>query len=141
MSSENSSKVDVVKNIGSSIVGLQKDNPKLFYGGIVVLFLAFLFLLTGSEPEDAPQMNLSLVKGQTYIVKNPNGGSVLLLAKPMLGSADSGDEMNVCLVEPGTPAQYTEQTIVSYLHFVKVTVTSGECQGKSGWTSKINISQ
>ncbi len=141
MSSENSSKIDMVKNIGSNIVGLQKDNPKIFYGGIIVLFLLFLFLLTGGEPADAPQMSLSLVKGQTYVVKNPNGGSVLLLAKPMMGSADSGDEMNVCMVEAGTPAKFTEQTIISYLHFVKVSVISGECQGKSGWTSKINLSE
>ena len=141
MSSENSSKIDMVKNIGSSLMALRSDNPKVFYGGAVILFILILFLFAGGSPKDAPQMKASLVEGQTYIIRNPNGGEVLLTAKPMLGSSESGDDMNVCLVEPGTSAKYITQTIVSYIHFVQVSPTSGDCKGKNGWTSKINLSK
>jgi len=141
MSSENDSKLDMVKNIGSSIMALRTDNPKMFYGGAVVIFIVILFLFVSGGPSDAPQMKMSLVKGQTYIIKSPNGGKVLLLAKPMMGSSEYTEDINVCLVEPGTPAKFEDQTLVSFIHFVQVSPSSGDCNGKTGWTSKINISQ
>ncbi len=139
MSSEIDSKLDMVKNIGSNIMALREDNPKMFYGGAVVIFIVILFLFAGGGPSDAPQMKMSLVKGQTYIIKSPNGGKVLLLAKPMMGSSDLAED--TCLIESGTPAKYLEQTLVSYIHFVQVSPSSGDCSGKTGWTSKINLSQ
>lgn len=141
MSSEIDSKLEMVKNIGAKVMALRTENPKMFYGGAGVIFIIILFLFVSGGPSEAPQMKMTLVKGQTYIIKSPNGGKVLLLARPMMGSAEYGEDINVCLVEPGTPAKYMEQTLVSYIHFVQVSPSSGDCNGKTGWTSKINISQ
>ena len=84
-------------------------------------------------------MSINLVSGQNYVMKSPNGGKVLLTVRPIFGSAGSGEDNNVCLVKPETMVKLQEQTIVNYITYIKVAPQSGECQGKSGWTSKVNI--
>lgn len=141
MSNENNSKGEQITKIINNIVGLQKSNPKLFYGGLVVVLIFVLFAFVGSGTEDSAQMNINLVNGQNYVIKNPNGGEVLLTVRPIFGSAGSGEDNNVCLIKPETMVKLQEQTIVNYITYIKVAPQSGDCQGKSGWTSKVNIKQ
>ncbi|MCI0653214.1 MAG: hypothetical protein L0Y38_06975 [Methylococcaceae bacterium] len=145
MSNQNNSKSEqvaqVFKKITNSIIGLQKSNPKVFYGGAVLLLIFFLFTFVGSGTEDSSQMSMHLVNGQNYVMKNPNGGDVLLTIRPIFGSAGSGEDSNVCLVKPDTDVKVVEQTMANYITYVKVEPQGGDCQGKSGWTSKVNIKQ
>ena len=141
MSDENNTKSEMLKKAGSTLAKMQKNSPKLFFGGAAIILVLLLYFFVGSGEEQAPQMQTAMVKGQVYTLKNPNGGNVLLTVRPMFGSAESGDDMNVCLVESGTRAKFQEQTVVNTINYIKVAPESGDCQGKSGWTSKVSISQ
>lgn len=145
MNNQNISKSEqaakIFKKTTDFLFGLQKSNPKVFYGGAFVLLIFFLFTFVGSGPEDAVQMSVNLVNGQNYVMKNPNGGDVLLSTRPVFGSAGSGEDTNVCLVKPETVVKVTEQTMANYITYVKVEPQGGDCKGKSGWTSKVNIKQ
>ncbi len=139
MSNENNSKQEIIDKITSTVAGLQKDNPKILYGVLVVLVMLFIFNFVGSGTQDTVHSSTALVNGNTYTMLNPNGGETLLLSVPTFGSAGSGDDMNICLVDTGTSVKLDEQTVVNYINYVKVSPTEGSCQGKSGWTSKVNI--
>lgn len=139
MSNENNSKGEQVTKIINTILGLRKSNPSVFYGGLVALLIVVLFTFVGSGTEESAQMSVNLVNGQDYVIKNPNGGNVLLTVRPIFGSAGSGEDTNVCLVEPETLVTLQEQTIVNYITYVKVSPLGGGCQGKSGWTSRVNL--
>lgn len=108
-------------------------------GAVVVVILA-LFLGGGDDVKKAPQAVTAV--GQTVTLENPNGGMSHLTVVPGLVSASDAEEdkeQSVCLVKAGTKGQVEEEQIVSMLPFVKLKILDGECQGKSGWTSKINI--
>ncbi|MGH8558314.1 MAG: hypothetical protein ACRESZ_12800 [Methylococcales bacterium] len=141
MSNQNNSKSEQVAKIVNDSIGYLKANPKVLYGGGVVLLIVFLFTFVGSGAKDSEQMSMALVNNQDYVMKNPNGGEVLLTARPIFGSAGSGEDVNVCLVKPDTVVKVIEQTIANYIVYIKVVPQSGDCQGKSGWTSKVNIKQ
>ncbi|MCI0653785.1 MAG: hypothetical protein L0Y39_04840 [Methylococcaceae bacterium] len=141
MSNQNNSKSEQVAKIVNQLVGYLKTNPKALYGVGVVLLIFFLFTFVGSGTKDSAQMGLALVNNQDYVMKNPNGGGVLLTASPIFGSAGSGEDANVCLVKPDTVVKVLEQTMANYIVYIKVAPQSGDCQGKSGWTSKVNIKQ
>ncbi|SMF95315.1 hypothetical protein SAMN02949497_2675 [Methylomagnum ishizawai] len=107
-------------------------------GAVVVVFLAS-FMGGGDE---VTKVNTAAVAiGQTVTVENPNGGnSQLTLAPGMMGAADPEDtEQNVCLVKGAAKGTIEEEQIAGLLAYVKVKMLEGDCQGKSGWTSKINI--
>jgi hypothetical protein len=123
----------------NTIVGLKESNPKAFYGGIVILLLLFVFNFVGSGTEDSKAMSTNLVQGNTYSLQSPNGGKVLLMGMPTFGSAGSGEKTNLCTVKPGTKATLEEWTVVNYIHYVKVKPQDQQCDGKSGWTSKIHL--
>lgn len=125
----------------NSLVAYLKANPKMAIGVGVALVIFFLFNFCGSGAEDSKQMGIALVMNQDYVLKNPNGGEVLLTTRPVFGSAGSGEDTNVCLVKPDTVVKVVEQTIANYISYIKVTPQAGDCQGKSGWTSKVNIKQ
>jgi hypothetical protein len=139
MSNENKFKTEQVTKIINTIAGLKESNPKAFYGGIAALLLLFVFNFVGSGPEDSKAMSTSMVQGDTYSLQSPNGGQVLLMSMPTFGSAQSGEDTNVCLVDAGTKATLEEWTIVNFIHYVKVKPQNEQCAGKSGWTSKIHI--
>ncbi|MEE2767531.1 MAG: hypothetical protein VX679_08325 [Pseudomonadota bacterium] len=140
MSNESKFKTEQATKIINTIVGLKESNPKAFYGGIAVLLLLFVFNFVGSGAEDSKTMSTNLVKGDTYTLKSPNGGRVLLMGMPTFGSAGSGEKTNVCTVKAGTKATLEEWTVVNFIHYVKVKPQGEQCDGKSGWTSKIHMS-
>lgn len=126
-------------------MALRERNPLAFYGGIGALVLIVLGLLFfgGGGVEQAPIPAVQV--GQTYQLVNPNvtgGGDVLLFQAPgRMGATDPElrEKEQICVVEAGTPAKVLEQTVVSYVKYVKVEPLAGDCQGKSGWTSLVNL--
>lgn len=118
-----------------------KTNPKARYaliGAVVVVILAS-FMGGG---EEVTKVNTAAVSiGQTVTVENPNGGNSQLTTAPgMMGVADPEDtDQNVCLVKGAAKGTIEEEQIAGMLSYVKVKMIEGDCQGKAGWTSKINI--
>lgn len=125
-----------------NIIEILKTNPKARYaviGAAVVVVLA-MFMGGGSEVKQRPIATVS--SGQTVTLENPNGGKSHLTAVPGLMStsdAEEDKEQSVCVAEAGNRGTVEEEQVVGLLSFVKIKVTEGNCQGKTGWTSKINI--
>jgi len=121
-----------------------KISKKILYAiaGVVALIIVITIYNAGSDATLTPTLTQALSVGQSYTLENPNHGGVLLVKTPgKFGSREdeSKDSENVCVVEGSTPAIVEQETVVNYMHFVKVKPTQGECAGKSGWTSKINV--
>jgi len=97
----------------------------------------------GSSVKQAPAPTVQI--GQTYTLTNPNvtgGGGVLLLQAPgRMGATDPElrEKEQVCVVQSGTPAKVTEETVVRYVKYVKVEPLEGDCAGKQGWTITVNL--
>ena len=110
----------------------------------LALSVILLALAMGGGGTGEVQVKTAVQVGQTVVVSNPNVGDSLLTAAPGLMGVASGEEENdqqkVCMVKSGTRAMVEEETIVSALPFVKLKILDGPCQGKSGWTSKVNVS-
>ncbi len=136
---------EAASGIAATVISLKEKNPKLFYGGIaaIVLLLFGLFFLGGGGGTKAPVPTIQI--GKTYTLVNPNvtgGGDVLLFSAPgRLGATDPKirEQEQVCIVDSGTKAKVTEQTVVNYIQYVKVEPLEGDCAGKSGWTSIVNL--
>lgn len=141
MSNENNGKTG---NALKNILDILKNNPKAWYviGGVVILLLLTLAMGGGGSGE--VQIQKAVQVGQTVTVANPNVGDTQLTAVPGLMSVSTSeeetDEQKVCVVKAGTKATVEEETVTGALPFVKVRILEGDCQGKSGWTSKVNIS-
>lgn len=134
MSNEN--KTNAVTNV----INFFKNNPKALYalgGAVVVIALAIAMSGGGEET----QLKTTVTVGQTVTVRSPNIGDTWLTAVPKLGAEDTGEEKEqyICLVKGGVTASVDEETVITYVPFVKVTIKDGECQGKSGWVPKVNI--
>jgi hypothetical protein len=129
-------------NAVQNIINTLKTNPKArdaLIGAVVVVVLALTMGGGGEIQQRAPA---SVATGQTVTLENPNGGNSHLTTVPGLMSASDAEEdkeQSVCLAKGGTKATVEEEQIVGQLPFVKVKVLDGDCQGKTGWTSKVNI--
>ncbi|MCX8049929.1 MAG: hypothetical protein N3A55_09795 [Methylohalobius sp.] len=129
----------------ATAMALKEQKPLVFYGGLaaLVLIVLGLFFLGGGGGERVPAPTIQV--GQTYQLVNPNvtgGGDVLLLQAPgRMGATDPElrEKEQICVVEAGTQAKVLEQAVVSYVQYVKVEPLAGNCQGKSGWTSYVNL--
>ena len=53
--------------------------------------------------------------------------------------AEEDREQTICTAQPGTHGTIEEQQVIDLLSYVKIKITDGECEGKTGWTSKTNI--
>lgn len=129
-------------NAVAGIINTFKTNPKATYallGAVVVIVLAVLG--TGETESGKVQVKAAVSLGQAVTLENPNGGLSHLTATPGLVSAseDEDSDLNICVAPSGSHATIEEEQVVGLLPFVKVTVTDGECQGKAGWTSKVNV--
>lgn len=136
MSEENKS-----NNALAGVIETLKTNPKAMYaaiGGVVVVILGLA--MGGGEGKKAAVAAVGA--GQTITLENPNGGNSHLTAVPGMQSASEAEEnqeVSVCVAPGGTRATVEEEQMVGQLPYVKLKVLDGDCQGKSGWTSKINI--
>lgn len=130
-------------NALGGIINTFKNNPTALYvlvGAIVVV--ALTLALTGDGEGGKVQVKAAVSLGQTVTLDNPNGGLSHITATPGLISASDAEEdsdLNVCRAPSGSHATIEEEQVVALLPYVKVSVLDGECQGKSGWTSKVNV--
>jgi len=125
----------------AAVLNTLKSDPKARYVivGAVIAVIALILLRSGDG--EMGQVKTNVAVGQTVTVRNPNVGDTLLVAVPgKLGSAANEDEENICLVKGGATATVDEESTINYISFVKLTIKDGECQGKTGWTPKVNIS-
>jgi hypothetical protein len=118
-------------------------NKSILYAiaGIVAIAIVVTIFTSGSESTVSPTLTKALTMGQSYTLDNPNEGDILLVRTPGFGTREdeSKESENVCVVESNTPVTVEQETVINYMHFVKVKPTTGDCQGKSGWTAKINV--
>lgn len=133
-------------NTAQGLINTLKTNRKAQYAlaGAVVLIILASFMGGGGEIQQrAPAV---VATGQTITLENPNGGNSHLTVAPGLVSAADAEEdkeQSVCLAKAGTQAKVLEEQVVPVagggLPFVKVEVVDGDCKGKAGWTSKVNV--
>jgi len=129
-------------NAVAGIIETLKTNPKAVYaavGGVVGLIILVLSM-GGGDGQKAKIASIG--PGQTVTLENPNGGSSHLTAVPGMQSASEAEEnqeVSICVAVGGTRATVVEEQMVGMLPYVKLNVIDGDCQGKSGWTSKVNI--
>ena len=130
-------------NAGAGIINTLKTNPKALYALIAAIAIGSLTLaMTGGGEGGKVQVKAAVSMGQAVNLDNPNGGLSHLTATPGLISASDAEEdsdLNICRAPAGSHATVEEEQVVGLLPFVKVAVTDGECQGKTGWTSKVNV--
>lgn len=147
MSEENNASTnpaDNAKKIIATLTDLQQNKPQAFYGGVVVLVVLIWFIMSGSG-SGTVQVKVNVAPGQAITLNNPNGGKSLIDEQPGNYSTNAEDEKSfICYADAGSSAKVLEETMIptmggQALPFVKVDITSGGCQGKSGWTSKTNI--
>jgi len=123
------------------VIEVLKTNATARYaaiGGAAAIMLG-IFMSGGDGGTKMAAVQLSA--GQTVTVENPNGGNSMLAVAPgMMAVADPEDtEQNVCLVKGAAKGKVEEEQVAGMLSYVKVTMTDGECKGKTGWTSKTNV--
>lgn len=119
-----------------------KPNSMALYGGIAAVVIGGLgyYLIGGNSQTEA--RNISFSQGQEVIIENPNGGLSHITAGPGMMSASVSEEdreQSICTAQPGTHGKIEEVQVIDLLSYVKVTMTDGDCEGKSGWTTKTNI--
>lgn len=132
---------------GAGLINTLKTNRKAQYilGGAVLAVIVASFL-GGGGGEIQQRAPATIKVGDTVTLENPNGGNSHLTAVPgLFGAADAEEdkEQSVCMAKGGTRGTVREEQVVpvagGQLYFVKIEVIDGECKGKTGWTSKINI--
>ena len=130
----------------ASILALRDQNPTLFYGGLAALFVLVLLLFYMMTRGGEEEVKLPTVQvGQEVTLQNPNittGGQVLLTEAPgQIISEDvkEREKQVICTVEGGTRAKVLEKQKLNLVDYVKVEPLSGECAGKQGWTSMVNV--
>lgn len=124
----------------SGLITTLKTNP-MALGGVVVAVLLVGLWLGSSGGGGKVEVKTQVAVGQSVVLDNPNGGASHLTVSPGLMSSASEDdkETSVCTVPGGTKGQVEEEQVAGQLPFVKVKILDGDCKGKSGWTSKINV--
>ncbi len=125
-----------------NIVNTLKANPKALYILIGIVAVGSLAMALTGGGSGQVKVKAAVSAGQTVTLDNPNGGSSHLTLSPGLMSASDSEEdseQNVCTVPAGIHGTVEEEQVVGLLPFVKVKISDGECQGKTGWTAKINV--
>jgi hypothetical protein len=126
----------------NSILSAIKGNPKALYGLIAAIAIVTLGLALFGGGESKVVVNTAISKGQSVVLENPNGGLSHVTAAPgMMGAqtAEEDVEQDICVANSGTHATVEDEQVTGLLPYVKVAISDGPCQGKSGWTSKVNV--
>lgn len=131
-----------LKGISSKIPFI-KDPKVALIAGVAIVVVVFMLLAGGGGGDKKPA--IAFVEGETYILKNPNQGKLILTAVPSLESTSvfEGKETDDsgCMVDPGTRATYIQQTVTGYIHYIKVKPVEGKCQDRAGWTAAVNVKE
>ncbi len=129
----------------SAAISADKNPSRPFWrssrlAGLVALSSAALVLSgCGDDKTSGP---IALSNGQSITLENPNGGLSHLTSGPGILSASVAEEdreQTICTAQAGTHGTIEEQQVIDLLSYVKIKITDGECEGKTGWTSKTNI--
>ncbi|MGY6277625.1 hypothetical protein [Methylomonas sp. MgM2] len=149
-----SSAKNAAGNFLSTLLALKESNPKVFFGGIgaVVVVLLIVIMSGGSDKKLPVYQAKALVPGQSYALKNPNSydpsATVRLVSVPGSMAAyddtEEADREGGCKHMPqNTPVKLIQTQNDSTdrdMVWAEVEMTgSGECQGKRGWTSSVNL--
>lgn len=129
-------------NAAPNVLEVLKTNPTARYVLIGAAAVALLAMFMGGGSEVQQKAPTTVTTGQSVTLENPNGGmSQLTMAPGLISTSDAEEDkdQNVCIAEPGNKGTVEEEQVVGLLSFVKVKVAEGNCQGKTGWTSKINL--
>lgn len=144
----------VANGVIGSLLELKQSNPKVFFGGAGAIAVIFLFLVMsgGSDPKLPVHQAKPIVPGQNYVLKSPNTydptATVRLVAVPGSMAAyddtEEADREGSCKHMPQNTAvkltQSQADSTDSNVVWVEVEMTgAGDCQGKRGWTSAINL--
>lgn len=119
-----------------------KDNSKVLMGAAVIVGLGALAYLFMSANSSSEVKNLMISQGQEVTIDNPNGGLSHITSGPGMMSASVSEEdkeQSICTAQPGTRGVVEDQQVIDMLQYVKVRINDGDCEGKSGWTTKTNI--
>ncbi len=143
----------VLSNVIDTLKQLQKDNPKVFYGGLGVVAVILLFMMMGGGGSGKPAIEsksvANLQVGKQYVLRSPNtyeqDSTVRLVSTP--GNLAAYDDTEKADREGCKHLKQGTKVIVKDFYgaygnpkaFAKVSPVSGECQGAIGWTSSINI--
>ena len=126
----------------SGISTIFKDRSKLPMLVGIVLVTAVLMFLFFSADSGTGVRNQAFSSGQAITVENPNGGLSHMTAGPGMMSASVSEEdreQSICTVQPGTHGVIEEQQVIDLLSYVRVKLTDGDCEGKSGWITITNV--
>lgn len=129
-------------NAAAGALSAIKNNPKALYGLIGAIVVGSLALALSGGDDSKAVAKAAITKGQSVVLENPNGGLSHVTAAPgMMGAqtAEEDVEQDICVAESGTPATVEDEQVTGMLPYVKVAITGGPCQGKSGWTTKVNV--
>ena len=129
-------------NAVQNVINTLKTNPKALYALIGAIAVGSLAMALTGGGSGKVEVKTAVSSGQAVVLENPNGGlSHLTMAPGLMSASDSEEDkdQDVCTAPAGTRGVVEEEQVVGLLPFVKVKITDGNCQGKTGWTSKINI--
>ena len=118
-----------------------KSNPKLI-GGLVAVVVGGLLLSLAGGGSTGTVAKPILSAGQAVTLENPNGGLSHVTAGPGMMSSSVSEEdkdQSICTAKSGTRGTVEDQQVIDMLSYVKVKISDGDCQGKSGWTSAMNV--
>ena len=145
---------NVAGNLVANAMALKESNPKVFFGGVgTVVVLLLYMMMSGSDKPDLPVHQAKpMVPGQNYVLKSPNtydpNATVRLVSVPGSMAAyddtEEADREGACKhMVQNTPVklvQTQKDSTDPNVVWVEVEMTgAGECQGKKGWTSSINL--
>ena len=144
------SPADKAGNIVATLLQLKETNPKVFFGaiGVVVVLLLILMMSGGETPKPVSGLTLkNLTVGQKYELKSPNSidpsATVRLVSAPSTQAYDDtevADRNTPCQHMPqGTSVSVVEIQDVSGAKFAKVQIETGDCKGRDGWVSAIDV--
>lgn len=141
--------IGAVTKIVSLIGKLQKENPKVLYGGIAVVVIGLLFLMTSGTGTIGSVTSKQVTVGQSYTVANPNGpggrGDTMLVPIPgTIAAYDASEKISEesgCSVPAGARATVLDKASGYGVEglYVKLRIEDGICAGKEGWTTIANL--
>lgn len=118
-----------------------KDNSKALIAAAIVGLGALAYLFTSANSTSEVKA-LMISQGQEVTIENPNGGLSHITSGPGMMSASVSEEdkeQSICTAQPGTRGVVEDQQVIDMLQYVKIKISNGDCEGKSGWTTKTNI--
>jgi hypothetical protein len=143
---------NTAENLLGQALGLKESNPKVFFGaiGAVLILVILMFSGGGSSAKLPVHQSKAVVVGQSYVLKSPNAydaqATIRLVSVPGSMAAyddtEEADREGACKhITQGTPVKVTQSQDAYGKKdvFAEVEMTTGECEGRKGWTLSVNL--